>query len=129
MPPPAVIEPIMQKTGMDCVIACLAMVLAIPYVDAAKAAQEVDPLALQLGLTITEAKRVARKLGRKMTTMPVFDEDEATGILYVRKGTRGKYHAVVMFGGVIYNPADGLLYQYDTYMATEGVKPYKLLVV
>lgn len=124
---PAAIEPIPQKMEMDCVIAALAAVLGLPYQSVVDAAKAVDPLVLTVGLTPAETRRCARKLGRELAYAPTDDLDESTGVLFHTKG-RYRYHAVVLFSGVIYDPASGLLYQPDAYFATFKYKPFKLLV-
>lgn len=129
MASPVVIEPTMQKSGFDCVVACLSMLLGVPYHDAVQAATRVDKDVLSVGLTVAEAKRTAKLLGVKMTIGSLDNLDEATGILYVKKRGITQEHAVLMFNGTLYNPADGLLYIPDAYFASKEWKPSKLLII
>lgn len=128
MASPAVIHPTMQMGAMDCVVASLSMLLGKSYREVAEAAKRVDPDALEVGLTWGEAVRVAKLLGVRLASQDAsgVDLDELTGVLYVKIGR--SHHAVVVFAGVIYNPADGMLYIPDAYFAAVKGKPVRLLV-
>lgn len=126
---PAIIEPVMQKTGMDCIVVCLAMLLEKPYIEVADAARAVDPHALDVGLTVSETRRVATKLGRRLVVRPEPDLDEDTGILFVKRKGQRTFHAVVLFNGSVYNPATGLLSTADAYLAIDHARIYKFLTL
>jgi len=120
---PVIIEPIIQKDIGDCVIASLAMILGIPYAEVCSTALGLYPECSASGLTTRQMLAVTRALKRNLVSVPVKDlslEGE-TGILDVRIGRR--YHAVVLFEGVVFNPADGLIYNLDTYLASRKATP------
>jgi hypothetical protein len=138
MASPAMIHPQRQIGDMDCVMACLSAILLKPYEEVVEAAKKVDPAALEVGLTPTESKRVARLLGCQLTSHRVVkaeregcvtpdDLESLTGILYVRRG-RTWCHAVVLFNGSVYNPANGMLYLPDVYFASIKCHPYWVLL-
>lgn len=122
---PLVVEPRIQIDSGDCVICCLSMILGIPYVQVSAEALKIRADVGQKGLTTRQMMRVVRGLGRNLTSLPISDinlEGE-TGILDVRKGR--VYHAVVLFEGVVYNPADGLLYNLDAYLSAAKATPIR----
>jgi ABC-type bacteriocin/lantibiotic exporter with double-glycine peptidase domain len=128
MSTPLAIDPVMQKDSGDCAIAALAMVIGRPF-------REVSDAAIKTirrkrwqsgGLETDEVLRIARKLGVVLTRTDASGPlDEATGILLVKKPK--SYHAVVVFEGVVFNPADGLLWNLDAYCHSTLSKPYELL--
>lgn len=127
---PSVIEPTIQKSSGDCVIAAIAMVLGLPYVEVSKMAETIKPDPRESGITIREAQRISQKLvGRTLQSInpkaTEIDLESETGILYVRLGR--EYHAVVLFEGVVYNPADGLIWNLHTYLATRKASVVRLL--
>ena len=124
MATPVVVQPQIQIDSGDCVIVALAMVLGLPYITVYATAHEFYPDAHTTGLTTREMMRVVRALGRHLTSVPIKDVELGgeTGILDVRKG-RGKYHAVVLFEGVVYNTADGLLYNLEAFLASSKTTP------
>ncbi len=115
---PVIIEPIIQKDIADCGIACLAMVLGVPYVLASTIAREVTKKPHSTGLGTRQMLSIARKLGYAMECIKAADVnvDEDTGILFV--GFASSEHATVLFQGVLVNPADGLLYDPSTYLTS-----------
>ena len=123
MASPAIVEPIIQKDIGDCAIACLAMVLGLPYAEVCSVALALYPTSSSKGLTTRQMFAVVRALGRTLQSIPTKDTqlDAETGILDVRIGRR--YHAVVLFEGVVINPADGLIYNLDTYLAARKATP------
>ena len=123
MAAPAIIEPIIQKDIGDCVIASMAMVLGLPYSEVCSKALELYPTCSSTGLTTRQMLAVTRALKRNLTSVPIKEAqlDSETGILDVRIGRR--YHALVLFEGVVFNPADGLIYNLDTYLACRKATP------
>jgi ABC-type bacteriocin/lantibiotic exporter with double-glycine peptidase domain len=117
MPSPEVIEPIIQKEDSDCGIAVVAMLLQKPY-------REVSEVALKTfkqrphsnGLELRQIKRLLEKFGtRSISVAPkAVDLSEETGILSITKKIP---HVVLLFEGVIVDPANGLLYSIDAYCA------------
>lgn len=118
MASPAVVEPIVQKDRMDCAIAAIAMIASRPYRDVSTAALKLWERPHIDGLTVREIKRLARTVGVTLVSVKIPNMgDEETGILVLPD------HVVVLFQGVIYNPADGLLYDYTTYTSQRRHKP------
>jgi ABC-type bacteriocin/lantibiotic exporter with double-glycine peptidase domain len=114
-----VIELVMQKDIADCAIAALASVLQKPYREVSDAALRVRRAPHKRGLFSSEMVRIGDALGKPLRITPkryVDLDDRPTGVLCVRFKTSGHEHAVVLFDGVIYNPADGLLYRSDVYL-------------
>ena len=120
---PAIIEPIIQKDIGDCVIASMAMILGLPYAEVCKTALDMYPTCSHAGLTTRQMLAVTRALKRNLLSVAIKDAqlESETGILDVRIGRR--YHAVVLFEGVVFNPADGLIYNLDTYLADRKATP------
>ena len=128
MAAPAVFEPIMQKEGGDCVIASLAMILGMPYQEVSKKAIELFTKPHETGLSVRDAQRMIRLLaGRVFQSIKATetDLDDETGVLFVKLPQ--DYHAVVLFEGSIYNPADGLFWNRHAYFATKKAHPVRLL--
>ena len=128
MAAPVVIDPTQQKETGDCVIASLAMLLGVPYSAVSAKALEFWPKSNKSGLTVREAQRVIHALaGRYFESVDArkTDLDDETGILFVK--LPGDYHAVALFEGVIYNPADGLLWNRSAYCATKKAQLQRLL--
>lgn len=128
MAAPAVIEPIMQKDGSDCVLASVSMVLGLPYVQVSAMALELWPAPHKTGLTVRETQRLTKHLtGHYMQSVPTkgLTIEEETGILFVK--LPDGYHAVVLFEGVLVNPADGLIWNPHAYLATVKGHPIRLL--
>ena len=127
---PSIIEPTVQKSSGDCVIASIAMVLGLPYVEVSKFAETIKPDPRESGITIREAQQIAKKLvGHPFQSInpkaTEIDLESDTGILWLRLGR--DYHAVVLFEGVVYNPADGLIWNLHTYLATKKAHVIRLL--
>ena len=122
---PAIIEPVMQKDIYDCGVASLAMLLGLPYSEVRKAASDIYKERLKEGLDTRSMIRIAKELGHVLKSVPYPNPD-----LEPQTGILGTYdHYVMLFEGVVYNPADGLLYDVDTYLASrKRVKPMRLLI-
>ena len=127
---PSVIEPTVQKSNGDCVIASIAMILGLPYHDVSKVALTVKPAPHEDGITMKEAQSICKKLvGHLFQSINPkgtdIDLDSDTGILWLRMGR--DYHAVVLFEGIVYNPADGLIWNLHAYLATKKAHVVRLL--
>ncbi len=130
MSPALAVEICIQKSTIDCVMACLAMILGVPYVDVVHAAAKVDPTLIRTGCTYPETRRVAKTLGRDLRYADHTQLDEATGILFHTRGRSMKYHAVVMFNGSLIDPSSGLIYLPEAYFAANPTfKPARLMVL
>jgi ABC-type bacteriocin/lantibiotic exporter with double-glycine peptidase domain len=125
---PAIIEPIIQKSSNDCCVACLAMLLGQPYKDVYQVATNLR-MHVELGMTNQNMIRVAKEFGVVMKSLPLtsvhpFEAPYVTGIL------SHSNHAVILFENVVFNPADGLIYDPDAYIASrKRFKPARLLVI
>ena len=127
MPTPAVINPVMQKNASDCAIASLAMLLGRSYEEVSKKALELFDKPHQKGLTTREIQRLARAVrGQSLQSIKIKNAnlDEETGMLFVKRGT--EEHACVLFEGVIFDPADGLIWNVPTYFASSTKKCYPI---
>ena len=128
MAAPAAIDPVVQKEEGDCVIASLSMVLGIGYAEVSRKAREIWQKPHHTGLTVREAQRLIHSItGRYFESLDAkkTDLDDETGALFVK--LPNDYHAVALFEGVIFNPADGLLWNRSAYFATKKAYPTRLL--
>jgi hypothetical protein len=107
----AALEPIFQKTGADCALAAMAMALGLSYRQVSDAALELGFSAHRRGLYTTQMMNLAKHLNRPLKKTAGVCE---TGILLL--GRQKNAHAVAMFQGVLINPADGLLWDLDTFV-------------
>ena len=122
MPSPEVIEPIIQKEDSDCGVAVVAMLLQKPY-------REVSEVALKTfkhrphsnGLELRQIRSLLKKFGVSPISLAPNDVDltEETGILSITKKIP---HVVLLFEGVIVDPANGLLYSIDAYCAEQKAR-------
>lgn len=129
MATPVSIYPQIQRTSNDCMIACLAMVLSLDIPTVRIAADKAVRNHVVEGISCSEALRVARRLKKHLHAVDVASHnvpDDTVGILAVREGRH--YHALVLFNGTIYDPAEGVLWEADSYLSVHRAKPYKLLL-
>lgn len=124
MPQPAAILPRAQ-TGDDCAIVALSMYTGLPYPHVAAAVAAAAPRAFLRGMWTKEMQRIAKVLGVTLRYRRKFSEDE-TGILLLQ--LEDGCHAVVLFQGVVVNPGDGQVWDYDAYVSKSRAKPLGLLV-
>jgi ABC-type bacteriocin/lantibiotic exporter with double-glycine peptidase domain len=121
------LEPVMQKDIADCGVASLAMVLNVPYRIVSEEAMRIAANPHKTGLWETELEKIGRVFGARFKR--VSSADDVTGLLVVVRG-KGKSlacHIVALFQGVVINPADGLLWEYDTYLAQGKWSPASIL--
>jgi len=104
------------------------MLLGEPYARVSRVARTVDPHALDTGLEYKECIHVAKKLGHVLVATTPTSLAGQTGILYVQRKDH-RYHAVVLFQGIIIDPADGMIAIPDVYLAAEESKIYRLLIL
>ena len=127
MPAPEIIEPIIQKEDGDCALAAVAMLIQKPY-------REVSEMALKTfkerphstGLELRQIRTLIKKFGLEVESLAIndIDLDEETGILSI---TKKNPHVVLLFQGVIVDPANGLLYDRDAYCADQKAKITRLI--
>lgn len=122
---PLAVEPIMQKDSGDCGAASLAMYLSIPYRQVCDAALKVVPDFFNHGMTRGEMVTVARLLGYDLKRSAKFNLEEDNGVMFMHY--RKSYHAVLLFGGVLINPSDGLIWLPEAYINKSHFKPVTLL--
>ena len=115
------LEVIVQKTGADCAVAALAMLAGRPYRAVSDAARTVAPTAHSRGLYTTQILTIAESIGfplkaiaRPASFLKVSVVDH-TGILTVRR--KKDDHAVVLFQGVIVDPMNGMVWDFETFLA------------
>lgn len=120
-PEPVVVKPAMMLSTGDCGITCLTMLLGVTYADVIRALPRKLPVkaAMEEGLECSQLIRVARKLGHKLAWREEPEEDEI-GIVYLERTVGHDAHAALYLKGVIYNPADGLLYTDDDAFYARG---------
>lgn len=107
----------MQRGHADCAIAALAMLSGRPYREVSEAAIAVSPVVHRTGLWNTELGRIARAIGFKLRpARKIVTDPDTTGLLVVKK-KNGAGHVVVLFQGVVVDPASGLIWDLDTYLA------------
>lgn len=128
MSEPVAVEIVVMKDASDCGVCALAMLLGQPYVEVYRAAEALSPQCSRRGLWNTELTRIARKLGAVLSIVkPVpHDLSEATWILAVQKPKQAHY--VMLFEGVILNPADGLAWNVDAFLARGKWRKQSLIV-
>lgn len=128
---PDVIELLIQRNAGDCGVCCLSSILQVPYVKVSMAALKLSKSALSTGLFTHQMMEIAEKLGKPLKLLKpkqIDLDDRPTGILIVRQ-KRGSKHAVVLFDGVIHNPADGLTYTLDAFLSHQKAKVLGLLIL
>jgi hypothetical protein len=118
VPTPLAIEPITQKSGADCGVACVAMISGRPYQQVADAARKIAWNVAAVGLYPSQVQALAKACRCRLTrrARKGYDED-LTGVLIVRDAQDWALHAVVIFQGCIFNPADGVLYDHDVFLS------------
>lgn len=110
---PTVIEPCIQKDQADCGVACLAMLLGLPY----QQVRDVAPSTVgHAGMSNRQLRTTARHLGHRLRYHSKIDDDDI-GILDLQRPVNalrpaGEWegHYVLFVRGVIVNPADGTLW-------------------
>lgn len=106
---PEIIDPTMMKSSGDCWACCLRMLLGVSYPEILWAApNRRNPL--RNGLKTGQVINVAKKLGYTLRLRRGGPEDDETGILDLLRKDDSDGHMVMWLQGIIYNPADGLIY-------------------
>jgi hypothetical protein len=105
------------------------MLLGKPYPEVYQAAKAAVPTVDVKGLANTEMIEIAQILGAALKVIKKYELDEdSSGILTLDRGRRSAAHAVILFQGVIYNPADGVVYDAETFLRDRKWKRRVLLV-
>ncbi len=129
MAAPDIIEPIIQKEDGDCAIAAVAMLIQKPYRDVSEVALKMfKQRPHSTGLELRQIRALLKKFGATPVSISPKEVDlaEETGILSI---TKKNPHVVVLFEGVIVDPANGLLYSIDAYCADQKARITRLIRV
>jgi ABC-type bacteriocin/lantibiotic exporter with double-glycine peptidase domain len=129
MPAPEIIEPVIQKEDGDCALAAVAMLIQKPYRLVSEAALKMfRKRPHETGLELRQMRALMRKFGVESQSLSPTDLDlsEETGILSISKKNP---HVVLLFQGVIVDPANGLLYDIDAYCADQKAKITRLIKI
>lgn len=110
-----------QRTGNDCGVACLSMLLGKPYEEVLLLVGQDHPKILQQGLWISEIMRASEKAGMKLRRLRRFDIESAYGILCLSD------HVVILKNGLIIDPADASVWEADVYLEKNKETPSALL--
>lgn len=116
---PFIIEPTMMKDSADCGICCLKMLLGVSYAEIITAIPKRHQKNITTtGVSIPLMVRVARRLGHVLEYHDEdFNPDYVGALDVVRIANEDEGHMVMYMSGVVYNPADGLLFtDLDTFL-------------
>lgn len=113
-----VIEPIAQKTNADCAIAALAM-LGHPYRVVSDVARTRAPRPHDLGLWASDIVWIATQLRLPLKKCRAHQWPEDGVGLWMLDGKHAA-HVVVAFHGVLIDPADGLVWLPEAFLATRN---------
>lgn len=120
-----------QRTGGDCGIAALATYLEMSYEDVYTAAASIDKA--RRGKSGMETRRLlalAKQLGVTLRRQKNPDLDVHEGLLFVKWSRRQHgfwWHTVVLYHGIIADPADGYVLDADEYLLRFKCKSGDLL--
>lgn len=133
MTEPIAIEPVIQKSIGDCAVACLAMLLGVPYsvVLSAIPSRSRKHLHSSTGVTLRQMTNVARRLGIITRWIDNANYSNTVGILHFRRvvGKKEDGHVAILMRGVIYNPGDGLLWtDMEAFCKTTGWEPQGVMI-
>jgi hypothetical protein len=128
--PDVVIHMTPRLRSNDCAIWALHTLLHIPYDQVQLMVAKVDKKAGGQGLTWTQVKNVAKKLGTSLTMHRKYELDEDTGILGVTfiEDKPPVYHAVVLSGGKVFD-VDGTVWDADDYRVAKAAEFGTLLTI
>lgn len=136
--PPVSLPPFMMRlvrqSGIesDCVVASLATLLGLTYTQCLVHCAKVNPHVLTHGMTWKDTAKAARLAGVKMKAIRADrgDLSDATGLLSVRRTTKGKReeHAVLLWAGRVCDGNGELWLDAADYCAAYGYKATSLLV-
>lgn len=124
---PAVILPAIQRSDMDCGLCCLQMLADRPYDVVRNEALKASPKLHSRGMFASELRRIGGRLGLRLMKRPRWT-DEDVGVLDVHLRDGGR-HFAVLFRGVLLNPADGMVWDTDTYLSTKQARVRALYAV
>lgn len=118
----------------DCGVSALAMLAGVLYEDALVAAANLDdPSVLQTGLTWTEMRKVARRLGLQTRLLRAYDVEESTGVLGFKADPDGpkpkaESHYAFLWEGRVVDGNGEMWMDPDTFCKYHGYKRTWLMV-
>ncbi len=122
---PPSIWPILQVEDNECVIAAIATLIGVAYLDVRAAA---GGRISGDGLTQREIVKVLRTLGYRCRQKRRIDWENDCGLLTTV--FPASQHVCVLWRGVLFDPADGRVWEdAETYLTIEGVRASVLTVL
>ncbi len=115
-----------QRHKTDCAVACLAMLLGVPY-EKALLAVRVERV-LTHGVMVRQVLHAAKRLGKPLQFHRKFDLEADTGILGVRAESWPLEHLVVLREGVIVD-TDSMLWDAPDFLDFYDAKAISLLTL
>jgi ABC-type bacteriocin/lantibiotic exporter with double-glycine peptidase domain len=122
-----IIKAIYQRYGMDCGVACLAMICGVTYETALVAVARKQPDVCAAGVWSKHLVAGADHLGFTLRKRQRFDLDADTGILNVSSPAWRNDHLVVLWEGRIID-TDAGFYMQDVYFSINNAKATALFV-
>lgn len=126
MTPTPFLSVIPQRHGMDCAVACLAMLLNVSYETALLAFG--TPAVLTGGAEVRAVKAAAKRLRQPLRLRLAFDLETDTGILGVRSAKWATEHLVVLKDGLIVD-TDATIWDADVFLAAYDAQAVSLLTL
>lgn len=114
-----------QRHGMDCAVACLAMVTGASYGAALLAFGD----ELLHGAQTRQIQAAARKLGQPLTLKRKVDLDIDSGLLAVRSPLWKADHLVVLREGVIVDTDGSIWFEPDVFLSAYRARTISLLAL
>lgn len=115
-----------QRTTMDCSVACLAMLLDVDYETALKAfTHNVSAH----GASVRQIQWAAEQLKRPLVWTRKVDLDDATGILGVASKKWDYDHVVILTEGRIIDAQDATFWDVDDYLKENEARATSLMTV
>jgi hypothetical protein len=106
---PIAFEPTPQKTGYDCAVSCLKMLLEVEYLEAANAFSKRGKV-VRKGASDRQILLAAKNLGHKLRFVKDADLSETVGILQVESTLDEFNHVVMLVKGSVYDPGANLFW-------------------
>lgn len=126
MTPTPFLSVVPQRHGMDCAVACLAMLCGVSY-EVALLALGV-PQVMTSGAAVRQVRAAAKRLKHPLRMRRVFDLDTDTGILGVRSDRWTSEHLVVLKEGLIVD-TDATIWDADVFLAAYQATAVSLLTL
>lgn len=132
---PVVLQPVMQQDIADCGVACLVMMTGLSYAQVLAAFSKRAKVSSN-GMSRRQLMRAAKKLGFPLRFVKNGDLSNMVGIADLQRYANPdnpaegyEEHLVIVAKGVLYNPAEGLLWtDIDSYFKTRRWVPLGMYV-